>query len=102
MANNAQAESGGKTQSVYPIGAASNAFCSASSLMYSGSKYASDVDWSEQETTTVGGIRRLPDKPGHPQNTPVGDVPWGLVILFVFIYILRIKIRPPQPLQRRG
>ena len=68
-------------------------FCSTSTLMLSGSKYASEIDGFAAEETAASGIRRLPNKPSHPQASPVGDVPWGLMTCLIACYVMQIRLR---------
>lgn len=77
--------------STYRQNTSGSNFYSTSTLILSGSKYASEIDGFAVKETTASGIRRLPNKPSHPQATPVGDVPWLLVTLFVAGYVLRIR-----------
>ncbi len=68
-------------------------FCSTSTLMLSGSKYASEIDGFAAEETIANRILRLPNKPSHPQASPVGDVPWGLMTFLIACYVMRIRLR---------
>ena len=88
-------------QSFEPVGtmaislqaAGGSKFCSTSTLMLSGSKYASEIDGFAAEETIASGIRRLPNKPSHPQASPVGDVPWELMTFLIACYVMRIRLR---------
>lgn len=80
-----------QTAGIYQQTASGSNFNSTSTLMLSGSKYVSEIDGFAAEETTASGIRRLPNKPSHPQASPVGDVPWGLVALFAAGYVLHIR-----------
>lgn len=55
------------------------------------SVYSDDINQVEQQNYYR--IRRVgrDDDPGDPFATPIGDIPWLLILLFIGLYVIKIK-----------